>query len=334
MSIASEISRLSGVREDIFTSITNKGVTVPETATFSSCPSLIDSITGGGSAPTSYYNTNYTPSAIVEYEIPYTATQKATPVGIPTTTSFPFSSNYFGADEGGWVMQVSSLSALASGNFSATIVINGEVGWEGGYYANKSEWDCAYCDSSPYPSGSFEENKVLFVITPNKFEELFNEATYFHNWNLDDVIALHPAAWQSYKWETYGTPSAYFEGIEITGYEYPYPDRPMEITGVWSGTGCSLVSADYNGYDAYKNSISSNFKSITNSQVYTATNNPFEVSFQQLEIESRKKDNDVNGKDIFVSSTDTIIDTVAPNSAYNFSWGNESTASTYYGNFV
>ncbi len=48
MSIASEIQRLSGVRSDIFTSITNKGVTVPATATLSSCPTLIDSIAGGG----------------------------------------------------------------------------------------------------------------------------------------------------------------------------------------------------------------------------------------------------------------------------------------------
>jgi hypothetical protein len=61
MSIASEISRLSGVREDIFTSITNKGVTVPATATFSSCPALIDSITGGGGgSPTDMVNTAFT----------------------------------------------------------------------------------------------------------------------------------------------------------------------------------------------------------------------------------------------------------------------------------
>lgn len=81
MSIASEISRLSGVREDIFTSITNKGVTVPATATFSSCPALIDSITGGGGgSPTSLVNTAFTASGFVSGYRPFTATQNEVPV--------------------------------------------------------------------------------------------------------------------------------------------------------------------------------------------------------------------------------------------------------------
>lgn len=81
MSIASEISRLSGVREDIFTSITNKGVTVPATATFSSCPALIDSITGGGGgSPTSLINSTFTASGFLSGYRPFTATQKEIPV--------------------------------------------------------------------------------------------------------------------------------------------------------------------------------------------------------------------------------------------------------------
>lgn len=76
MSIASEITRLSGVRSDIFTSITNKGVTVPATATFSSCPALIDSITGGGGgSPTSLINTSFTASGYLSAYRPFTATQ-------------------------------------------------------------------------------------------------------------------------------------------------------------------------------------------------------------------------------------------------------------------
>ena len=60
MSIASEIQRLSGVRSDIFTSITNKGVTVPSTATLSSCPTLIDSITTGGGGGGGAFTLDYT----------------------------------------------------------------------------------------------------------------------------------------------------------------------------------------------------------------------------------------------------------------------------------
>lgn len=48
MSIASEISRLYGVRSDIFDAIEAKGVTVPGGSKLDDCPSLIAAITGGG----------------------------------------------------------------------------------------------------------------------------------------------------------------------------------------------------------------------------------------------------------------------------------------------
>lgn len=81
MSIASEIQRLSGVRSDIFTSITNKGVTVPATATLSSCPTLIDSITtGGGGTVSSMINDGFTASGFVSGYRPFTATQNIVPL--------------------------------------------------------------------------------------------------------------------------------------------------------------------------------------------------------------------------------------------------------------
>lgn len=49
MSIASEITRLQGVKSDILTAIGNKGVTVPADAMLDDCPTLIGQIeTGGG----------------------------------------------------------------------------------------------------------------------------------------------------------------------------------------------------------------------------------------------------------------------------------------------
>ena len=81
MSIASEIQRLSGVRSDIFTSITNKGVDVPATATLSSCPTLIDSIqTGGGGTVSSMINDGFTASGFVSGYRPFTATQNVVPL--------------------------------------------------------------------------------------------------------------------------------------------------------------------------------------------------------------------------------------------------------------
>lgn len=48
MSIASEITRLQGVKSDILQAIANKGVTVPSGSALDDCPDLIASISGGG----------------------------------------------------------------------------------------------------------------------------------------------------------------------------------------------------------------------------------------------------------------------------------------------
>lgn len=49
MSIASEITRLQGVKSDILQAISDKGVTVPVGSALDDCPDLITSISGGGS---------------------------------------------------------------------------------------------------------------------------------------------------------------------------------------------------------------------------------------------------------------------------------------------
>lgn len=53
MSVTSEITRLYGVRDDIFTAITNKGVTVPSGSQLDDCPTLIGQISGGAPTPPS-----------------------------------------------------------------------------------------------------------------------------------------------------------------------------------------------------------------------------------------------------------------------------------------
>lgn len=50
MSIASELNRLLQAKSDLATSITNKGVTVPSSATLDDYPALVDSISGGGTS--------------------------------------------------------------------------------------------------------------------------------------------------------------------------------------------------------------------------------------------------------------------------------------------
>ena len=52
MSIASEITRLQGVKSDILRAISDKGVTVPVGSALDDCPGLIASISGGGGGAT------------------------------------------------------------------------------------------------------------------------------------------------------------------------------------------------------------------------------------------------------------------------------------------
>lgn len=59
MSIASEITRLQGVKSDILTAIGNKGVVVPADSALDDCPGLIASIPTGPSGTERIGNNNY-----------------------------------------------------------------------------------------------------------------------------------------------------------------------------------------------------------------------------------------------------------------------------------
>lgn len=60
MSIASEITRLQGVKSDILQAISDKGVVVPAGSALDDCPDLIASIPTGGNIPDGYKLTMYT----------------------------------------------------------------------------------------------------------------------------------------------------------------------------------------------------------------------------------------------------------------------------------
>lgn len=70
MSIASEITRLQGVKSDILQAISDKGVTVPAGSALDDCPGLIASISGG--SPLSMrYETDFSDFNVSEkYDIP------------------------------------------------------------------------------------------------------------------------------------------------------------------------------------------------------------------------------------------------------------------------
>lgn len=56
MSISTEITRLQQAKSDLATSIANKGVTVPSSATLDDYPALVDSISGGGTDMADVFN--------------------------------------------------------------------------------------------------------------------------------------------------------------------------------------------------------------------------------------------------------------------------------------
>lgn len=86
--VAEEITRISGCREDIKTAIAAKGVTVPATAKLADCPALIASITGGGGSVDSFINTGFTASGEYTYTRPFTATQNGVPQYDTAVTSY------------------------------------------------------------------------------------------------------------------------------------------------------------------------------------------------------------------------------------------------------
>lgn len=66
MSIASEITRLQGVKADILQAISDKGVVVPAGSALDDCPNLIGQISGSSITPP--YNVNF---ADLDFSIPY-----------------------------------------------------------------------------------------------------------------------------------------------------------------------------------------------------------------------------------------------------------------------
>lgn len=69
MSIASEITRLQGVKADILQAIADKGVTVPVGSALDDCPQLIADIPSGGGGTLYDYDTDFSNSVYSDYKL-------------------------------------------------------------------------------------------------------------------------------------------------------------------------------------------------------------------------------------------------------------------------
>lgn len=133
-SIADEITRLSGCRDDILSAISAKGVTIPEGAVLSSCPELIGSIQtgGGGDTPTALVNTGVSAWVSGVVTGTYTADQLVQQSWVQLTdfdTSNPWDDNKYAA--GPWSsisgcvgLQIQGCSAHHSFSIGSTSVIS------------------------------------------------------------------------------------------------------------------------------------------------------------------------------------------------------------------
>ena len=234
MNIASEITRISAARNDILTSIANKGVTVPETATLSSCPALIDSIqTGGGSISSNEFkNPEFILTASTTAgSYVFTATQIETKeYDTITDTAYINEWNDGTWDKAGDIgFRIdSNLSAIIDNiRYDSAIVIISATGkWRDQEYIRYS-YSTAYIQDNNYCgrwyyNDSDKTYKLVFTgfgsnsgVLPTGYP-VYISMPYT---NRDDAVTTAPASASSFV---------------LTATALPYPQYPETTTGTWN----------------------------------------------------------------------------------------------------
>lgn len=252
MSIASEIERLSGVRGDIFTSITNKGVTVPVGSTFSSCPSLIDQIEGGGGSATSMINSWFTASGYVSGYRPFTATQNIVTekeyeerveswtgpvtsqagnrilIAVPSASIASFYENNSANNPDKPIQSIINLYYTASnpGSIHVTAYMVPQSNYAPG--GNNTFYSGDVIINWPVPTSaqiSFNMNSMYNVLAANS-------ASW--QWTIQNgtvYIGLQDAWYQFGSSVTELEVSSLYDAVTATTTAYPYPSYPTTTTG-------------------------------------------------------------------------------------------------------
>lgn len=320
--VAEEITRISGCREDIKSAIAAKGVEVPATATLSACPSLIASITGGGA--NFLYNTAYTAEGIVSSTATFTANMKTIVTG-ETVQSSMQPEAIPDKSEVGYPVPVSSIlnatSTPMSAFISATFINPTYQGGNIWCHTSGDESISIYlqdydCDGSVW-SG---------YISTAEFAELGHHLQFrIYDWpwnNINtatDCLWIHPGDWYE---SNMNSQTGILYTMGNTGSAYLYPERPTQITGVFDSSGKinSHISVDDDVLSPtgevnatyYNNSYTSRDTRISYHELFA---NPWYSIVSAVLNE---------GKDTFKETNANYIDTVAPNSAYEYQFDNET----------
>lgn len=337
MSIASEIQRLSGIRSDIFDSITNKGVTVPESATFSSCPDLIDSIqTGGGGGSNNFlYNTAYTASGICNIVGDFTATQNQVETyGELNTTAYN--------------------QVVKNGLFSGSAFNGFYINWSGlsadiarrGLPINAYEEVAFLTKGTPTKTGSFTYSAI--ISSNNRFNPIYqNKANNPSQVSLRAwTAALNNAADSAFSWKYqsafinarsagwnndttlfigwYGSGTDTGTLARLTGCSanvwvygkkigYPYPSRPITEVSSFTSVGTATEHIDYDVQNSEWTPIITNvvgttpYTSITGDDISNCKISDLSASVNNI------------AESAFELSKDSVFPTASyPSTAYTF----------------
>ena len=215
--VAEEITRISGCREDIKTAIAAKGVTVPTGAKLADCPALIASITGGGgpSEPTAMINTGFTATGYKSAYVPFTATQISVPqydtITTTITASYQLQSQGFTAD---------FPSGTETGVFSAQI----------------GEWTTIDPTTGDFFRQTPDYTRVGYWSADRTTTTSVNVYMYFSVPNAHNGDASYLLMNMSFIWAMTNPGDISASYSELTGYDYPYTSYPVTTTGYVQNT--------------------------------------------------------------------------------------------------
>lgn len=302
--VAEEITRISGCREDIKTAIAAKGVTVPATAKLADCPALIASITGGGGGVNSFINTGFTASGEYIYTMTFTATQNATPEYDTAVTSYTIQSPF-----------------NFDGTFASIPVTMGNTEYSDFNFEmslQKDQWSTfrttagqIYTSTQSDPIGIWRatgnSNTTAGILTGvvTNGAGLTGNITYYFYPQFVDYGATGL---------TMGT-TAY----TVTGTALPYPQYAETSTG--------LFSASTNVYSAFVNTANANITC----GIYEHRDQliQFEDGPSYTAVQSGTQKNNFFNKDTIFNECTAQTQTGSANSNYTFVYG--ASASAYDG---
>lgn len=335
-SIADEITRLSGCRNDILSAISSKGVTVPADSVLSSCPALIGSIqTGGGGGSTNLFSIGLTGSATASSETYMELEQMQIPVYTYGSSNLG-SSKSSNASVGRPLTSNLAWSALSAYSGIYNLALTAKFQTTGPDMNIPEDISSNglgllfYINSANMASGSASAIQRVGV------SGLSLDSAYLVS-DSSNLLALSSLVWSpeppnggysikvslfspTYNMfmSAYALSGTFFNlaypaylSSQINGYSYPYPDAPASITGTAT---CSVVATDYltTGVDsaAVRNTAytaSASFNGNVSSTNDSDTSMSLSPSLMSIATSHMQEYN-------------TTYTTAAPNSAYNVTY--------------